>query len=91
MFVYVSDDMAWAEHKIKTRKTSTMIFDKLKVTNTNHSPGEKEGKTDVKYLGKRTINFPVTPPVRQSVGRSVINSSLKGREVTLPCSFRSSC
>ena len=33
----------------------------------------------------------MTPPVRPSVGRSVIQNFLKGSEVTLPCSYRSTC
>ena len=44
-------------------------------------------------------NFPMTPHVRllvgwlvgRSVGRSVCHNFLKGREVTLPCSYRSTC
>ena len=39
----------------------------------------------------RKCNFPMTPNVRELVGRPVCQYFLKGREVTLPCSYRSTC
>ena len=58
---------------------------------------------DANHLKKMKCNFPMIPSVRLSVcwllgwligplvGMSVCHNFLTGREVTLPCSYRSTC
>ena len=43
-----------------------------------------------RFLTKRLLcSFPMTRSVRRSIGQSVCHNFLKGREVTLPCSYKS--